>query len=153
MRWPAAQRGLDLVVLVHACIVPGDIHGFSRLLGQNRFEEFGNLASPLVVAGEDHRLAAMLVDGSRPIAPRRLHRGRDYHLPSLRSPHRSQGWIPADVELVSVVEVDPCFKPLQASSIAFFDSMVRIRAADRVLGATEPQTCRTQQPMDAGGLN
>src|SRR6476660_3173359 len=59
----AAQHSLDLVVLVRACIVPGDIHGLSRVLGQNRFKEFGNLASPLVVAGEDRRLTAMPVDG------------------------------------------------------------------------------------------
>nr|WP_244936461.1 hypothetical protein [Methylobacterium currus] len=100
----AAQHRLDLIVLVRAGIIPGDVDGLGRVLFQERFEEFSDLASPLMRAGEDHRLAALPINRPEPIAPRRLHRGRDHHLLPLGTPHRPQGRIPADVELVGVVE-------------------------------------------------
>ena len=100
----AAQHRLDLVVLVRAGIIPGDVDGLGRVLFQERFEEFSDLASPLMRAGEDHRLAALPINRPEQKAPPRLHRGRDHHLLPLGSRHRPRGRIPADAELGGVVE-------------------------------------------------
>ena len=100
----AAQHGLDLVVLVGAGVVPGDVDGPPGMPGQKLLQELSHLAPALVPARDDDGLAAVPVDRAQAVAPGRLSGGGDHHLPPDGAPHRPDRRVPADVELVGVVE-------------------------------------------------
>ena len=100
----ATQHRLDLVVFMGLGIVPGDVDRLMSMLGEQRRQELGDLTPPLVRPGHDHGLTRVPVDGAQPIAPRRLHGCGDHHPLAFGAPQRPQGRVPADVELISVVE-------------------------------------------------
>src|SRR5918993_2728933 len=100
----AAQHGLDLLVLVGAGVVPGDVDGPTGVPGQELLQKLGHLAPPLAPARDDDSLAAVPVDRAQAVAPGWLRGGGDHHLPPDEAPHGPDRRVPADVELVGVVE-------------------------------------------------
>src|SRR5690606_25288234 len=97
-------------------VVPRHVHRPRGVPRQERFEEFGHFAPPLVPTHEHHRLPRVVVHRAEAVVPRRLPRRWDHHLPPLRAPHRPERGAPGDVELVGVVERLP---RLQAVALLF----------------------------------
>jgi hypothetical protein len=93
-------------------VVPGEVDGFAAVLGEQRLQELGDLAPSLVRSGNDDRLARVPVNRAQPIAPRRLPGCGDHHLLAFGAPHRPQGRVPADVELISIVEDRDRLRPV-----------------------------------------
>ncbi len=100
----ASQHRLDLLVLMRAGVVPGHIHRLVGMMIEQRLEQFRHLLPTLVMARDDQALAGVLVHCPKAIAPGGLHRCGDHHLLAFRAPHRPQGRMPADVELIRIVE-------------------------------------------------
>jgi hypothetical protein len=99
-----SQDSLDLVVLMGAGVIPGDIDRASRMSVKQSLQQLSHLAASFASSDQHEGFSRMVVDCTKTIAFPGLSGRRDHHLLALPAPHRSERWQPADVELVGVVE-------------------------------------------------